>query len=210
MAPSKGAPRSCGSSSAFVAATCPDPEFVGNTNSWRRREDPSLHVQTRIKPRSKRICQSRHLGNVESRRHMPAVDGAGLSRRWQFAAARFSIHPIKTRQEGELLCTLFNRITSIHPVRPQIVGNVEHFQLCETQVMQGFVSRLYVGTTPPGAASTIDNDESASGEPFHSLAQLLHHRFVGGRTIVFRTRKMGLAVRKSKAHINEEWSFAFG
>jgi len=76
--------------------------------------------------------------------------------------------------------------------------------------MQGFVSRLYVGTTPPGAASTIDNDESASSEPFHSLAQLMHHCFVGGRTIVFRTRKMGLGVRKSKAYINEEWSFAFG
>jgi hypothetical protein len=41
---------------------------------------------------------------------MPAVDDAALSRRWQFAASRFSIHPIKTRKERESLCTLFNRI----------------------------------------------------------------------------------------------------
>ena len=141
---------------------------------------------------------------------MPAVDGAGLSRRWQFAASRFSIHPIKTRQEGELLCTLFNRITSIHPVHAQIIGNVKHFQLCETQVMQGLVSRLYVRATAPGAAPTINNDEPASREPFHTLAQLIHHCFLGGRTIVFRTGKMGLGVRKSKAYINEGRSFAFG
>jgi hypothetical protein len=57
----------------------------------------------------------------------------------QFAASRLSIHPIKTRQEEESLCTLFNRITFTHPVRPQIVGNVKHFQLRETQIMEGFV-----------------------------------------------------------------------
>jgi hypothetical protein len=27
----------------------------------------------------------------------------------QFAAPRLSLHTIKTRQEGEMLCTLFNR-----------------------------------------------------------------------------------------------------
>ena len=42
------------------------------------------------------------------------------------------------------------------------------------------------------------------------LAQLLHHCLVGGRTEVFRARDMGLCLGDSKAHINEEWSFAFG
>jgi hypothetical protein len=109
-----------------------------------------------------------------------------------------------------LLLTLFKGITLIHPVRAQIVGNVKDLQICETQVTEGFVSGLYVRATAPGAASTIDNDKPVSGEPFQSLAQLLHRCFVGGRTIVFGSREMGLGVRKSKAYINEEWSFAFG
>jgi hypothetical protein len=62
----------------------------------------------------------------------------------------------------------------------------------------------------PGAASTINNDESVSGEPFHMLPQLLDHCRVGGRTEKFRSWNMGLGIRKSKANINEERSSALG
>ena len=76
--------------------------------------------------------------------------------------------------------------------------------------MERLECRLNVRAMAPGAASAVNNDESVSGEPFHMLPQLLHHCWLDGRTEVFRTRDMGLGVRKSKANINEEWSFAFG
>ena len=92
----------------------------------------------------------------------------------------------------DLLLTLFRGVTLIHPVRAQIVGNVEDLQLCETLITECFVCRLYVRAVVPGAASTIDNDEPVSVESLHTLLQLLHHCFIGCRTEELRTRNVGL------------------
>lgn len=69
----------------------------------------------------------------------------------------------------DLLLTLFRGVTLIHPVRAQIVGNVEDLQLCETLITECFVCRLYVRAVVPGAASAVNHDESVSGNPFHPL-----------------------------------------
>src|ERR1035437_3184901 len=55
-----------------------------------------------------------------------------------------------------------DRITLIHPVRAEIVGDVQHLDVGKSQRAQGIVGGLHVGTMAPRATAAVENDQLRS------------------------------------------------
>src|ERR1035441_4139558 len=101
-------------------------------------------------------------------------------------------------------------IAFIRPVRSKILGDMEHFDVCEPHCAQRVVSRLGVGTVVPGATPAINDDEFCPRQRFDSLAQLLQTARAGGRTDVLRIRNVRLLKQSMKAHLNDQRFFTPG
>src|SRR3954466_4099073 len=69
------------------------------------------------------------------------------------------------------LFSLRSGISLVHPVCAEVVSNVEHLHVRESQRMQGVIGRFNVRTMPPGAASAVQNDELVSRQGADALAK---------------------------------------
>lgn len=111
----------------------------------------------------------------------------------------------RVRKRSQISVSLGGGIALVHPIRAEVVGDVEHLDVGETHRAQGIVGRLDVRTVAPGATTAIDHDELVPGQGRNPLAQLLQAAFAGGRPDVFSSGNMRLGVKHVRSDLDDEW-----
>src|ERR1039458_7854110 len=116
-------------------------------------------------------------------------------RKWSAIAKAIAVPKTSSffdRPSTPVLISLGNRVALIHPVRAEIVGDIEHLHVGKTQRAQGVVGRLDGRAMAPWATSAIDHDELSFGQSLHPLPQLLQPVLVGSRADVLGAGNMRL------------------
>lgn len=116
----------------------------------------------------------------------------------------------RVRERSQISVSLGGGIALVHPVRAEVVGDVEHLDVGETHRAQGIVGRLDVRAMTPRATAAINNDELVSRQRLGTLAQRLQAAFAGGRPDVFSSRNMRLGVQHVRSHLDNKRLFPRG
>src|ERR1700719_4092451 len=113
-----------------------------------------------------------------------------LLRRWVCSASNAASArlPPKSSHFAGTRTNLFSsgdRIPFIDPIRAEIIRDVEHLHVGESEGAQGVVGGLDIGTMTPWATAAIQNDELVSRQGFYSLSEELQSCVARRRADVF-------------------------
>lgn len=95
-------------------------------------------------------------------------------------------------------------VAVIHPIRAEIVSNVENLDIGESHGAQCVIGRLDRRAVAPRAASAVQNDELRPRQGRDALPQLLQPRFTRSRANVLRAWDVRLRKQNVRAHLDDE------
>lgn len=100
--------------------------------------------------------------------------------------------------------SFFDRVSLVHPVRTEVIGNVKGLDMGETHRDQLPVCRPDIGALVPGAASAVDDDGLIPVEPLNAISKFLEARSLSSGAGILRSADVRFGVEDVGAYLQNQ------